>query len=195
MPTVDRKSRPGVWAGTLFASMGIYAGLAASGAIEQPATTLLLIIPLILGFQVYRSIRDAAENRNAGSPAIARYNRRFAMASAGYMLAMGAAMIVWNRYQLSDPLIVAIALLPAAPTFAMIAVMARYLAEEDDEYLRYRSVLAALWGLGVVLALGTLWGFMEMFGLVPHVFAWWVLPVWAIGMGFGQYWHSRGADA
>ena len=87
----------------------------------------------------------------------------------------------------------AISLLPAIPTFGMIAVMGRYLSEEQDEYLRYRSIMASLFGLGLVLALGTFWGFMEMFGLVPHIWSWWVMPVWAIGMGFGQFWLSRDA--
>ena len=44
--------------------------------------------------------------------------------------------------------------------------------------------------LGLVLALGIFWGFLEMFELVPHVWAWWVLPVWAIGLGFAQLWQK-----
>ena len=48
--------------------------------------------------------------------------------------------------------------------------------------------------LGLVLALGIFWGFLEMFELVPHVWAWWVLPVWAIGLGLAQLWQKvRGA--
>jgi hypothetical protein len=27
-----------------------------------------------------------------------------------------------------------------------------------------------------------------MFELVPHVWAWWVLPVWAISLGLAQLW-------
>ena len=43
-------------------------------------------------------------------------------------------------------------------------------------------------GLGVVLAAGSFWGFLETFGVVPHVWAWWTFPVWAIGMGLSQGW-------
>ena len=34
----------------------------------------------------------------------------------------------------------------------------------------------------LVLALGIFWGFLEMFKVVPHVWAWWVLPAWAIAL-------------
>ena len=68
----------------------------------------------------------------------------------------------------------------------MIIIMARYLMEETDEYLRHRASFSSLIGLGVVLVLGTVWGFLETFGLVPHIWAWWVMPAWAIGLGIGQ---------
>ena len=47
-------------------------------------------------------------------------------------------------------------------------------------------ISAALIGLALVLLAGTLWGFLETFGIAPHVPAWWVVPVWAIGLGLGQ---------
>jgi len=32
----------------------------------------------------------------------------------------------------------------------------------------------------------TLWGFLEMFGLAPHLWLWAVFPAWALGLGVGQ---------
>ncbi|MBU7579080.1 MAG: hypothetical protein KAF27_01215, partial [Porphyrobacter sp.] len=101
---------------------------------------------------------------------------------------LGIALALWNIYTLTGPLAVAIALLPTIPTFAMIWAMGRYLVEETDEYLRYRMVRAAIMSLGMVLAIGIFWGFLETFELVPHVWAWWVLPVWAVGLGLAQLW-------
>ena len=49
-------------------------------------------------------------------------------------------------------------------------------------------MLASLIGLGLVLSAGSFWGFLETFGLVPHVPGWWAVPIWAIGMGLGQAW-------
>ena len=33
-----------------------------------------------------------------------------------------------------------------------------------------------------IVTLGIFWGFLEMFKVVPHVWAWWVLPAWAIAL-------------
>ena len=118
------------------------------------------------------------------------YNRRIVFSSLGYVLGLGIAVTLWNSYQLSDALVFAISLLPTLPTFGIIWAMARYLAEEQDEYLRHRMIMAALVALGVVLAIGIFYGFLEMFELVPHIWAWWVLPVWAIGLGLAQLWQK-----
>ena len=118
------------------------------------------------------------------------YNRRIVFSSLGYVLGLGIAVTLWNSYQLSDALVFAISLLPTVPTFGIIWAMARYLAEEQDEYLRHRTIMAALFALGVVLAIGIFYGFLEMFELVPHIWAWWVLPVWAIGLGLAQLWQK-----
>ena len=121
---------------------------------------------------------------------MADYNRRIVFSSLGYVLGLGIAVTLWNSYQLSDALVFAISLLPTVPTFGIIWAMARYLAEEQDEYLRHRMIMAALVALGVVLAIGIFYGFLEMFELVPHIWAWWVLPVWAIGLGLAQLWQK-----
>ncbi|OAN84029.1 hypothetical protein A8B77_06275 [Erythrobacter sp. EhN03] len=121
---------------------------------------------------------------------MADYNRRIVFSSLGYVLGLGIAVTLWNSYQLSDALVFAISLLPTLPTFGIIWAMARYLAEEQDEYLRHRMIMAALVALGVVLAIGIFYGFLEMFELVPHIWAWWVLPVWAIGLGLAQLWQK-----
>jgi ABC-type multidrug transport system permease subunit len=64
--------------------------------------------------------------------------------------------------------------------------MGRFLMEETDENQRMRMVRASLVATGFVLVLASLWGFLEMFGLVPHVWLWAVFPAWSIGLGVGQ---------
>lgn len=175
---------PWFWAGIFLVSLAGLAALRFSGAIEGPIVVVLgvlcmgLMAPIVL----------AGERRGRANPVIVRYNRRMLGASMGYVLGLGIAVSLWNNYQLSAPVVFAISLLPTLPTFAMIWAMGRYLVEEQDEYLRYRTVIAALFSLGLVLAIGIFWGFLEMFELVPHVWAWWVLPVWAIGLGLAQLW-------
>ncbi|MGN7930818.1 hypothetical protein [Sphingopyxis sp. 22461] len=144
------------------------------------AAATLLLIPLT----------KAANNRQAAagalSPATRRYNRRMLIWSVGYVLCLGTAMTVRNYLDPQGALLWGIAVLPSVPMLFFVWTLARYVVEEEDEYLRYRQTSAALIGLALVLLAGTLWGFLETFGVAPHVPAWWVVPVWAIGLGLGQ---------
>lgn len=177
-----------LWAGLMFVSFAAIAGLRMSGAINEPTGFVLLAVAMLLMIPLVRA--GLAHRRQTGhlSPAVVRYTRRFLGATFGYVLGMGLAVMLHERMDLSGPEAVGIALLPVVPIFAMIWAMGRYLVEEEDEFLRHRATLASLFGLGVVLALGSFWGFLETFGVAPHIWAWWTFPVWAIGMGLAQCW-------
>ncbi len=176
---------PGRWVALYFFSVVIIAALKLTGAIESPVGFILLAAATCLLLPLARRRSDGCISR-----AMVDYNRRIVFSSLGYVLGLGIAVTLWNSYQRSDALVFAISLLPTLPTFGIIWAMARYLAEEQDEYLRHRTIMAALFALGVVLAIGIFYGFLEMFELVPHIWAWWVLPVWAIGLGLAQLWQK-----
>lgn len=175
---------PWLWAGLYLAASAAIVALKLTDAITAPVAMILFVGAMGLLIPLVR----AGERRNCASPVMVRYNRRFLAACFGYVLGLGIAISLWNAYDLTGPVVFAIALLPTIPTFAMIWAMGRYLVEETDEYLRYRTVRAAIMSLGLVLAIGIFWGFLEMFELVPHVWAWWVLPAWAAGLGLAQLW-------
>lgn len=175
---------PWFWAANYFASSAIIVALKLTDAITSTVAMILFVGAMGLLIQLVR----AGERQHCASPVMVRYNRRFLGTSVGYVLGLGIAIAIWNTYALSGPVVFAIALLPTLPTCAMIWAMGRYLVEETDEYLRYRMVRAAIMSLGGVLAIGIFWGFLEMFELVPHIWAWWVLPVWAVGLGLAQLW-------
>ena len=145
---------------------------------------MLLLIPFV------RSAERAQRLRGTSSPALRRYSRRMMVASFAYVAALMGAVWLSKSATFPTPALVALALAPAIPVIGMIWAMARLLVEEDDEYLRSRHVHHALVATGFVLALGTTWGFLEQFGLVPHVPAYWVFPGWAIGLGLSQAWSA-----
>jgi hypothetical protein len=64
-------------------------------------------------------------------------------------------------------------------------VIGRYLVEESDEYLRDQFVRQALIATGFALSIATAWGFLENFGLVPHVYAYYAAILWFAGLGIG----------
>ena len=152
------------------------------------AAAMLLLVPMV------RAAEARSAERGCASPAVIRYNRRFVAASFGYMIGLGIAVFLHTHYVLPTAVTWILAVLPTLAIFAMIWVMARYLHEESDEYLRHRAIMAALGGLALVLGLGSFWGFLETFGLVGHVPGWASVPVFAIGLAMSQVWMKvRGA--
>lgn len=179
---------PNFWVGLALAVFGALIGLYLSDAINKTTTLILLAIPIFMMVLYVRALQRQPRTSACASPANIRYTRGIAAASAAYLLGLGTALSVWRNYDPSTALTWLLAMLPIAPIFWMIYVMGRYIAEETDEYLRHRAVLASLVGLGFVLAIGSFWGFLETFELVPHVPGWWAVPIWAVGMGLGQGW-------
>src|SRR3546814_18441204 len=92
------------------------------------------------------------------------------------------------------PVLWLIAVLPALPIVYFVWVLYRYLIEETDEYLKMRNVINALFGLGFLLIVATVWGFLASFTVVPHVESWMAWPALGNSLCLGQMWHRiRGA--
>lgn len=118
------------------------------------------------------------------SPAGRRYLARFAPAMAAYVAAI-LGVAAWFRHAPpTGALAFGAAVLPAAPILAIIWAMGRYLVEETDEYLRARLVEAMLWAVGATLAITTVWGFLQSFGLTaaPPLYLVFVLFCAALGL-------------
>ena len=180
--------RPATWGVSIFASYALISFLRITDAINATTGFILMALSMVLLIPLVKSAMARQRAQGFLSPAITRYNKRFLFASFGYVLGLGLAVTINDRVELGQGETILIALLPIIPVFGMIWAMARYIVEEQDEFLRHRAMMASLSGLGLVLALGTFWGFLETFQVVPHVWAWWVFPAWAMGMGLSQCW-------
>jgi hypothetical protein len=188
-----RPARPWLWATLFAANMALIAAAAILDLIEQPAPAILAALNMALLVPMARAARRRQEQTGAMSPALRAYNRRVLTALVLYAVAMIGGGMLYDRFEPDGPALWLLALAPLGPLLGVIWAMVRYYREEDDEYLRHRAVVGALVGLVLVLCLGTIWGFLEMYGLVPHVWNWWVFPVWAIGLGIGTCWPSARA--
>ena len=184
--TTQSKAEPGLWIGLFFANLAIIAAFQFTGAIDVATFWVLFALNFVLIAPAIRAGKQLQEDRGAMSDALRRYNRRFLAFSACYMVVMLGTVWLYGEARPSDALLWLLAIMPVFPIMGMIWTLFRYLKEETDEFLRDRAISAALVGLGFVLVLGTVWGFLETYGLVPHVWAWWVFPAWAIGLGIGM---------
>ena len=182
------QNRSGLYGGLMLATAAIILGLRSSGAINATTAYILAIVPVGFMLAVLRQATRASNKDAHTNRAALRYTKGIIASSLAYMLGLGVAIWVWRNLDPSTGLTWLLAMLPVIPIFAMLFVMGRYIVEEQDEYLRHRAVMASLVGLGAVLAIGSFWGFLETFELVPHVPGWWAVPIWAMGMGLGQAW-------
>jgi hypothetical protein len=120
---------------------------------------------------------------------------------AGYGLAMGvyvpAVLAAGWLVQHARPTglsLYALAVVPAVPVLAVIGLLARYLIEERDEFRRMQMVLTLLGGIAFVLAITTVWGFLQLLAGAPGLATYLVFPLFCLGMfGSGPFiaWRYR----
>lgn len=115
-----------------------------------------------------------------------RYMWRFLPAMGVYSVAIIGSNLAAQAWQPQGALLFLVALAPALPLLAAIAAIGLYLAEETDEFIRSRNATAAIGALGLLLAIATVWGFLEEGGVVPHLPLWAAFPFWAFGLGVMQ---------
>ena len=82
--------------------------------------------------------------------------------------------------------LIALAVLPALPLCVVIWAMGRYVTEERDEYLRAQFLQHATIATGVMLAVTTIWGFLEDADTVRHVPFYWTFILWLRALGATQ---------
>lgn len=120
------------------------------------------------------------------SPAVRRYLFRFFPAMIAYVAVLFASLRLIRHAHPQGLLLWALAIAPALPIIAVIAIMGLYLTEETDEFVRAMLVQAMLWGIGLTLAGCTAWGFLENVDLVPHLPLYLVFPIFCGAMGLAQ---------
>lgn len=119
------------------------------------------------------------------SPALRRYNRRILTLSLIYAVCLFGAVYSFQHRLLTGPLAWPVALAPALAVIGFFVTVGRYLVEEQDEYLRFQMTRQALIATGFAMTIATAWGFLENFGLVPHVYAYYAAILWFAGLGVG----------
>ncbi|MBX3594831.1 hypothetical protein [Sphingomonas sp.] len=120
------------------------------------------------------------------TPAAKRYQRRFAVTMALYVLAVFAWS--WGRTSFAPDgaALIALSVMPALPVIGALVAMGLYLVEETDEFVRQRIVTAMLFGIGVVLSVSTVIGFLQYAGVVTSVDVFWGFPLWCFAWGLAQ---------
>jgi len=120
-----------------------------------------------------------------------RARRRYDMAvlgcSLGYAGALFGAISYFNNHPAARSFTAyAAAIVPALLIIGVFVAIGRYLLEERDEFVRMLMIRQTLIASALALSVATIWGFLENFGLVARVDAYWLVVVWFGGLGLGR---------
>jgi len=170
----------------LLASIWIYKAYRPEGVL----LALDIVAPVAaLAWMIVRC-REARRITGPASPAVKAYMWRFFPLMIAYVVLLLAANWLAAHYTLSGVAAVAVAVLPAVPLIGVIVTMGRLVIEEKDEYQRLLHIRQMLVATGFMLAVSCVWGFLESFGQVPHVPAYWAFITWCAGLAIGSIYNE-----
>ncbi len=172
-----------------------FAGAAALSAIPfwlafaRPFSGPAMLVAMLAWFVVYMAYAFIGSPRlKAGKlgPVMKRYRRRLAVAMIAYFVVLMGSVKLLDGARLSGPLLWIVAAAPAIPILGVLVVMGLYLKEEPDEFERMIHVESMLWGLGAVLAVTTVWGFLSNARVIPAPPLFLVFPLFCLTWGLSQ---------
>ena len=120
------------------------------------------------------------------SSANRRYLRRFAPTMIAYVVAVFAVSFAVRAWRPEGLPLVVLAVIPALPILALLWVFGAYLAEETDEFVRQRHATAMLFATGVLLAVATVGGFLQIYCVLGKLDLFWGFPLWCVAWGLTQ---------
>ena len=166
----------------------VFAAIAAWLAFDLSGAALVAVaaIPAAALVWMIRQCRARARAAGPASKAAKAYVRRFIPMILAYVLVLVGVVWLHRQFAPSGPAAVALAILPALPLLGVIWAIGRLLIEEKDEYQRSLHVRQFIVATGFMLAVTSVWGFLEQFGQVPHLPMYWAFIVWCAGLGVGS---------
>ena len=94
--------------------------------------------------------------------------------------------LVWLRAHrhVSDLLLMIMATAAALPVLGIFASWGRYLSDERDEYHQAMTLRRMAVATNATMGAAVVWGFLQAFGVMPLVEAYWIPLVWVVIQGF-----------
>ena len=117
------------------------------------------------------------------TPAARAHTRRVLWLLLVYALILPP--LVWLRAtrHISDAIIVGMAILASLPVLGIFASWGRYLSDERDEYWQALALRRVAVATNATMGAAVVWGFLQAFGVMPLVEAYWIPTVWVLMQG------------
>ena len=93
--------------------------------------------------------------------------------------------LIWLRatHQVSNSLLLAMAIVASVPVLGIFASWGRYVSDERDEYHRSLTLGRIAVATNVTMGAAVVWGFLQAFGVMPLIETYWVPFVWVAVQG------------
>jgi uncharacterized membrane protein len=156
-----------------------------AGPVAISASAFVFTV-LVFGVSSWTGRLTQARCGPVQSAARKRYMRRLMFALSAYSVLLVSTLSIWKAHAPTGLAAYTLAFVPALPLLACILTIGLYLKEEEDEFVRFIAGQSALAASGALLAIGTVWGFLEHFDLAPRISTWLAFPVWTVLFGAMQ---------
>lgn len=154
--------------------------------VKGPLAGLLIASPTLLIIKAaLNALYNARHSTNPDSAVRGRYIGRILAITLVYIVSLVAALMLTDRADPITPLTIILALLPGIAVAMYFWAMARLIVEMTDEFQKTLLVRQSLIATGVTMASASIYGFLENFGVAPHVDAFWWPIVWFGGLAIG----------
>ena len=121
------------------------------------------------------------------TPVRRQYLIRTLIVSAVYIAGIFGAAYLIRDVGVSRPLAIAVALVPGLAIAGMFYNTLSMITATNDEFMRMLAVRQHLIAAGFTMAAATVWGTLELYKLVPHVGAFYIVMLWAAGIIVGMF--------
>jgi hypothetical protein len=117
------------------------------------------------------------------NPAARQFTYRFGAAMPLYTILSVLATVGLLLCHPNGITIWLFAILPALPIIAAVSLTGLYMHEEKDEFQRFVLVQALLGGIGAILTVTTVWGFLENYAQFRHLNILFIWPLYCVFVG------------
>jgi|GEM_PF-115644 hypothetical protein len=197
-PVPSAKLGAGFWAAWAAGMAAAFAAFAATLWLAYPHLDTFagkmvggaIVIAFTLAFIFIANIPNAIRRKRGFGERMREPNRRymwrFLPAMFAYVILLMAAISYAKAAEPTGVIAWLVAIAPAVPILFAIRAIFLLPVEEDDEYQRARIYSSYAWATGATLMVCTAAGFLDMFGVVPHLEMWIAFPMWAVFMGLAR---------
>jgi hypothetical protein len=129
------------------------------------------------------------------TPAQRAHTRRVVWLLVAYVIILPPLVWIRGHETVSTLTALAMAIVASLPVLGIFASWGRYLSEETDEYHHMLVMRRNAIATNATMGAAAVWGFLQAFGVMPLVEAYWIPVVWVVAQGCAPLFFRKGAQS